>query len=288
MKKNFSVQSALTLAFFAVSVLFLHSCSEDHSHAPGEHFEAEGAVFLDGSRATYLQIFRGQVDAAFKPKFSAPLNNLSDAFIVKFLDADKKQKNPPTDPSVKLTWKIANSDIVEVYQHQGEEGGYEFHLRGKKTGTTTIEFFLTHGDHSDYRTGSIPVEVVKDSTTIEDPIITYIDEESALEYASADTKGKANGGVTVALNDTTDHIEAEIANRDGSVPTLDAAEYFISIVTEDATIAAIVPPTQDEPFAFNIIGKKQGTTKFITKLYRKIEGKDVEIASFAGISIVVN
>jgi len=58
--------------------------------------------------------------------------------------------------------------------------------------------------------------------------------------------------------------------------------------SKDATIAAIVPPSKDEPFAFNIVGKKKGSTKFITKLYRKIEGKDVEIASFAGISIVVN
>lgn len=50
---HFSLRTALTLTFFAVSAIFLHSCSEDHTHAPGEHFEAEGAVFLDGSRATY-------------------------------------------------------------------------------------------------------------------------------------------------------------------------------------------------------------------------------------------
>ena len=287
MTNNIFLRTARTLPLFVFIIFLLNSCSEEHSHGPGEHFEAEGALFLDGSRAPYLQIFRGQVDPAFKTTFKAPLNNLSDAFIVKFLDADKKEKNPPTDPSVRLTWKIANTDIVEVYQHEGEEGGYEFHLRGKKTGTTTIEFYLTHGDHSDYRTGTIPVEVVKDSTTIEDPILKYIDEESGEEYANADTKGKVSGGVTVAANDTTDHIEAEIENRDGTVPKLDAAEYFIVVTTEDPTIATIIPPTNDEPFAFNIVGKKKGATKFMTKLYRKIEGKDAEIASFARISIDV-
>ena len=49
--------------------------------------------------------------------------------------------------------------MLEVWQHEGEEGGFEFHLRGLKIGVTEIEFFILHNGHSDYRSGLFPVVI---------------------------------------------------------------------------------------------------------------------------------
>ena len=49
--------------------------------------------------------------------------------------------------------------MVEVWQHPGEEGGYEFHLRGKKSGETTIEFKVNHDGHADFTSGDVKIVV---------------------------------------------------------------------------------------------------------------------------------
>lgn len=281
----FTLRTALVLVSLTV---ILSSCSEDTQPlAPGEHFEAEGMLFLDGARKPHLKVFRGTVDTLLAKKFTAPLNNISDAFIVKFLDSKQGEINPPSETSKKLTWQIDDPSIVEVYQHEGEEGGYEFHLRGKKTGSTFIQFYVTHGDHSDYRSGKIPVEVQRDSTTIENPTILFIDEESETELATEDYKGKTTGQLQITAGDTTDHIEIEILNGDGSTPKLDASIFSVEITTSDNSIATIIPPTTDEPFAFHVIGKKSGTTNVKVVLKRTIEGKTIELNTFASVKIVV-
>jgi len=288
MKKQSYYRTASHLILILTLTLFISSCSEDSQiNNTSEHFEAEGTLFLDGSRAPYLQIFRGTIDPAFKTRFTAPLNNLSDAFIVKFLSPEKKELNPPTSSSIKLTWKIDDASFVEVYQHEGEEGGYEFHLRGKKTGTTFIEFYLTHGDHSDYRSGKIPVEVQRDSTTIENPTILFNNEETEEELASEKSDGTVMGELNATAGETTDHIEIEFMNEDGTKPKLDASIFSISITSSDTTVATIIPPSVDEPFAFNIKGNKVGTAKITVILRRFIEGKTIDLVTFSGVPIIV-
>ena len=289
MKNSISQHYILKTALVLVSLtIILSSCSEDTQPlTPGEHFEAEGMLFLDGARKPYLKVFRGSVDTVLARKFTAPLNNISDAFIVKFLDSKQNEVNPPSESVKKLTWQIDDPSIVEVYQHEGEEGGYEFHLRGKKAGQTYIQFYVTHGDHSDYRSGKIPVEILRDSTTIENPTIRFIDEESEQELASEDYQGKTTGQLQIGAGDTTDHIEIEIVNGDGSTPKLDASIFSVEITTSDNSIATIIPPTSEEPFAFHIIGKKSGTTNITVILKRTIEGKTIDLNKFSAVGITV-
>lgn len=51
-----------------------------------------------------------------------------------------------------------DEDIAEFEQHE-EDGRWSFHLRGNQPGTTPLELQLMHGDHSDFTTPEIPVEV---------------------------------------------------------------------------------------------------------------------------------
>ena len=133
----------------------LISCSKDEPLSPSEdHFEAEGMVFYD-SGIKLVEIFRGVT----QDTFFVPLGNMTSHIEIKFLSPEKKEIDPPDYKKKPLSWTISDTSIVSVYQHNGEEGSYEFHLQGKKTGVTDIEFFVLHEGHPDFRSGKIPVKV---------------------------------------------------------------------------------------------------------------------------------
>ncbi len=134
------------------TVLFAGCKKEDSVTAPQEdHFEAEG-VYLSTSGIPVASIFRGVSSDTIK----VPLGNSTDHMDVKFFDPNKNVINPPTDAAKKLAWSIADTSMVEIWRHDEE---YEIHFRGKKAGITTVEFFLTHEGHNDFRSGNIKVVV---------------------------------------------------------------------------------------------------------------------------------
>lgn len=137
------------------AVFFLNGCKDsDPVTPPEEHFEAIGIVLYQ-SGIQVLSILRGQTsDTLF-----AQVDSLSSGYDVKFYDENENIINPPDDEDITFGWTIDNPSLVEVYQHPGEEGGYEFHLRGLAAGTTKIEFMLVHGGHADFRSGKITVAV---------------------------------------------------------------------------------------------------------------------------------
>lgn len=151
------LNNKLGLLFYVfLSVIIVVSCSDDDPVAPEEeHFEAIGTVIYDGSGAVAVSILRGETDDTLYIE----KGNLSDHFTVKFYDEGENIVDPPDEEHTSLSYEIGNEELVEWYQHEGEEGGYEFHLRGMEQGTTTLELFLMHGDHHDYRSGKIPVKI---------------------------------------------------------------------------------------------------------------------------------
>lgn len=131
------------------------SCSKDEPLSPHEdHFEAEGMVFYE-SGIKIVEIFRGVT----RDTFFVPLNGMTAHINVKFLNPEKREIDPPDYKKKPLAWSISDTTIVGVKQHEGERGSYEFHLEGKRAGTTLIEFFVLHEGHPDYRSGKIPVKV---------------------------------------------------------------------------------------------------------------------------------
>ncbi len=143
-------------AFILLSVFVINGCKSEDSivNPPEEHFEAEGVV-LESSGIVFASIFRGVTTDTIK----VPVGEFPDHIEVKFYDENKNVIAPPSDSDKKLGYSIADSTVVTFWQHAGEEGGFEFHLRGKKPGITTMELFVKHGEHSDFRSGNFIVRV---------------------------------------------------------------------------------------------------------------------------------
>lgn len=135
-------------------LIILNGCSDDPVSTQEEHFEAEGIIFLQ-SGIIIAEIFRGVTTDTL----SAPLGDMTAGIDVKFYNSDKQQMDPPDNDENSFSWEIDHPAVVDVWQHPGEEGGFEFHLEGLSADTTFIEFFILHDGHADFRSGKIPVVV---------------------------------------------------------------------------------------------------------------------------------
>lgn len=146
------------IAFFIAVISFtIISCSKDDDPlSPAEnHFEAIGIAIYDASGKMIVKILRGETTDTLK----AEVGRRSDHFSVKFYNEDEVLVNPPESEHHKFTAQIEDATIAKLWQHEGEEGGFEFHIDGLKTGITKIEFFIEHEGHADYRTGKIPLKI---------------------------------------------------------------------------------------------------------------------------------
>lgn len=138
-----------------LSLLLFIACSEDDPVAPQEeHFDAIGVV-LTTSGIEIVSILRGETDDTLY----AQVGEVSDHLEVKFYNEDEQTVDAPDDREKTLSWEIGDTEIVEVHQDDGHDGEFEFHLKGLKPGATTLELFIMHAGHADFRSGKIPVVV---------------------------------------------------------------------------------------------------------------------------------
>ncbi|PLX31531.1 MAG: hypothetical protein C0600_05530 [Ignavibacteria bacterium] len=138
-----------------VAVVLVTGCDEDDPVAPQEeHFEAIGVV-LSTSGIQLVSILRGVTDDTLH----AEVGTTGDHITVSFFNEDEQVVSAPEDTEKTLGWEIANPELLEVHQDEGHDGEFEFHFRGLKSGETTIELFIMHAGHSDFRSGPIPVVV---------------------------------------------------------------------------------------------------------------------------------
>lgn len=154
-KKNLSYG---ILFLFLSSIFLLTNCKDesDPLSPSKDHFEAIGMVIYDASGKQVVKILRGVTADTLK----GIAGQKSDHFSVKFINSAEKIIDPPTeDKDHKFAFKVDDETITSIWQHPGEEGGYEFHLDCKKKGNTAVEFFIEHEGHYDFRTGKIPVTV---------------------------------------------------------------------------------------------------------------------------------
>lgn len=255
-KFNHLLTSIITISFLSVLLL---SCGGDENPLPpqSDHFEAEGMVFLQ-SGITVASIFRGVTSDTL----IAPEGGRSDHFDVKFYDENQNVINPPSTSEQTLAWQIDNETILTVWQHPGEEGGYEFHLDGLAVGNTHIEFFIMHEGHSDYRSGKIPVRVEHDPTAYGEPIgIILKDEESGDTLVTVNNKTSTiTGSIELAAGSTTDHIEVVFFDENGVEFQPEVPDHSITITSIDPNIAGITGLDPGEPFAFKVNGVNAGST----------------------------
>lgn len=270
--------------FLIISVLSItfYSCKKEDEPLPPQedHFKAEGIVFMQ-SGIIIADIFRGVTnDTLFAPK-----GGMTSGIDVKFYDANKNIINPPDKNKQKLAWEFENNSIASVWQHPGDEGGYEFHLKGLAVGSTKMEFFIMHEGHADFRSGKITV-VVKDDSAAHGEAVglkLYAEENDSL-LVTVQPTGVVVGSINLpATTDTTDHIVIKFFDDNGVEFQPDATEHSVTITVINNAIADITGLDPNEPYAFKIFGKASGSTIF------KIELKHLGVIekTFSNIPIYV-
>lgn len=143
--------------FLFVSLFFFNGCKDEHDPlSPHEdHFEAIGMLVYDASGKQVAKILRGVTADTLKGIVGAT----SDHFTVKFYNEQEKVVDAPKDPDLKFNFVVEDKSVSTIWQHPGEEGGFEFHIKGIKAGKTHVEFFIEHEGHNDYRTGKMPLQI---------------------------------------------------------------------------------------------------------------------------------
>jgi hypothetical protein len=131
------------------------ACDEDDPVTPQEeHFEAIGVV-LTNSGMEVASILRGETEDTLYAQVGA----ISDHLEVKFYNEDEQIVDAPDDGEKTLSWEIGDTAVLEVHQDDGHDGEFEFHLKGLAAGTTTLELFIMHEGHADFRSGKFTVIV---------------------------------------------------------------------------------------------------------------------------------
>ena len=128
LKNNLILNKLSKISVLLISVIsiiaVLASCSDEKSPTTpqAEHFDATGMI-LESSGARILTYF----NLVCNDTLYVPIG-LSDHIDMKFLKSDSTVIAAPTDADKKLGWTIADTSMLEVYRHDGEE--WEFHVKG--------------------------------------------------------------------------------------------------------------------------------------------------------------
>ena len=254
-------------------------------HVVGE-FEAEGIVIIE-SGVRFFRYFQGEIDSneGRVSELSAPIG-LTPHWRIMFLDENGDEIDPPDDPEFTFSWTIADPDVLEVHQDEGDEGSFDFHLRGLQEGETTIVFEVKHEGHVDYRTQPIPVHVESQEGQHGEPVGLRLKEEDSGEVlveAPVAGEGTASDALSVAVGDTTDHIAAFFFDEHSVEFQPEAPDETLGIAVGDTSLLAIDPPVAPEYWAFRLIGKKAGTTTITLSILHEGEAEE----TFAPISVAI-
>ena len=252
----------------------------------GEEFEAEGLVIIE-SGFRFFRYFQGEIDSedGRVSELTAPIG-MTPHWRIKFLDENGEEIDPPDDPEFTFAWTIADPDIVEVVQDEGDEGSFEFHLNGLHEGETTIVLKVEHDGHTDFSTQPIPVHVESQEGQHGEPVGVRLKEEDSgdvLVEAPVAGEGTANAALSVAAGDSTDHIATVFFDEHDVEFQPEAPDHTLGIAVADTSLLGIDPPVAPEYWAFRLIGKKAGTTAITLSILHDGEAED----EFAPISVTI-
>ncbi|QQS37623.1 MAG: hypothetical protein IPM56_06630 [Ignavibacteriales bacterium] len=268
------------ISLVLLSIVLFNGCNEsDPVIPPTEHFEPEGWLIRDATQKPILVVWQGVIQSSWNSQtvdttFKAPLNALSDHLTVKFLDAQRNIFNPPSDADHQFGWTISDTSKLAIVQDS--PGDWAFHLKGKQTGSTSIELQVLHAGHVDVRTPYIPVLIDVDTTAHGEPIglrLTY-EENGTLIATASDTN--STGAIEVQKDSTTDHILIEYFDALGHYFQPEYPLHHLQSVLSDSSIAEVITQT-DEPWVIQIKGKAAGTC---TITFSLIVGGSSEFDSF--------
>lgn len=154
--KIYSIYSVILFVLAA----FLTNCSDNSVESDGDHADAVGLRIVS-SGVTIVSYIR---DSAIEGNIEVEASELSGPMNIEFYDDEKEDWFTPDAEHYLLTIEISDTTIADYWQHEGEEGGYEFHIRGKKAGNTNAVFKLIHDDHPDFVSKEIPILISETGT----------------------------------------------------------------------------------------------------------------------------
>ncbi len=258
MRNIFFLQKKIFAAVILLLIFFsITSCQEDPIAPQDEHIKAIGMVFYS-SGIEVARIEKGITEDTLY----APLGGNSDHLDVKFIGEDGVEFDPPTDATQTLSWEFENNAMCDVWQHEGEEGSFEFHLQGLQVGNTNVEFFAMHNDHSDYRSGKIPVVVENVEGTYGTPVGLELKDEETGNILAAINDQQVIGQISVNQADTTDHMVVTFFDASNNYFQPASPPHTLLVEVADESVITITGQSIDEPWAFKIAGLKTGTTTF--------------------------
>lgn len=148
--KEFIRLSTIILFLFILVTGCDDNPTENEEH---DHFEAVGLVITDSGNEI-VRNENGQVTGKITVK-----NGEETALLrIKFIDEHDGDLVTPTEDEYTLGYTIDDETVAEFEQHS-EDGKWNFHIHGKKIGSTTIEIKILHEGHSDFVSLPITIEV---------------------------------------------------------------------------------------------------------------------------------
>lgn len=280
MKYKFFIKKKVILILSLITILlFTASCEEDPIAPQEEHLKAIGMVFYT-SGIEVARIIKGVTSDTL----TAPTGGLSDHIDIKFIDEEEKEFSPLSTATQTLAWEFENNSIADVWQHEGEEGSFEFHLKGLETGETNVEFFVMHNDHSDYRSGKIPVKVKNESGTTGVPIGLELSDEASGNLLISISNTQVVGQLNVNNSDTTNHLEVEFFDSQDNHFQPAVPPHSLLVEVADESVVGITGQEENEPWAFKVVGLKTGSTTITIKI---LHDGNVGV-SFEPITVNVN
>jgi hypothetical protein len=259
------MKSVKTLMLLFISLLFFTYCSDNSTGPDDEHADAVGMRIVS-SGVTIVSYIR---DGALTGHIEAEAGEMTGHMDIEFYDDEDDEWFTPEEDHYELSIEIEDTTIAQYWQHEGDEGGFEFHIRGINEGHTHAVFSIIHDDHPDFVSREIEIHVEHGHGNGHDEPegIHLVKESSGDTLASWDMHDGVEGDDIVLANGTeSGHIEVVFFTHEGHQVN-PGSEYFLEFSVDNTDIAEIEQhDTTNEPWAFEISAKSTGSTTFTIKL----------------------
>ena len=141
--------------FLVILALLFSGCGKDDNPVAPEkpdHAEAVGCVIKQGD-AEIVRAEKGAVTGQFTIQ-----ERVQSALMSFYLIAADGALFRPEEAEYLFAWESKNSDIADIIQYE-TDGPWEFRVKGFDPGQTGVVFKVLHGDHEDFVSLDIAIQV---------------------------------------------------------------------------------------------------------------------------------